>query len=304
MGIGSTIKSARFKRGLTRIELAARVHRASSWIVDIERDRGSLSPAEVVDLASALQLDAVQLLTDCIRSNQLSVSGFEAAQFAEAFDTEQYAYDRLARNDAPEVAPRSYAEIERCATDWASCVATRDVRRGRAVDLVGCLEAFSERFEEREGQLLRFDTAYGDAPEGSVQLVDGSVVVKLRSDVWDRVRSHEPRARFTLAHELGHAAQHAKDLRAHTVMFRDEMVTPVMRANVPIYRSAEYQANAWASCFLLSTPALDVYFSSADDDDEDESLDVARHFQVSQRAAEYRLNKYYRLAASRQKERL
>lgn len=64
----------------------------------------------------------------------------------------------------------------------------------------------------------------------------------IREDVYDAIYNNDPRHRFTLAHELGHYFMHNNIATFSRCSDNDW---------VPIYRDAEWQANVFASAFLM-----------------------------------------------------
>jgi len=66
------------------------------------------------------------------------------------------------------------------------------------------------------------------------------------------------RARFSVAHELGHAALHADKLVQLTKL--DHHRRAMMRSDTaatPVYRDSEWQANAFAGAILMPAPGLE-----------------------------------------------
>lgn len=63
-------------------------------------------------------------------------------------------------------------------------------------------------------------------------------VIKIREDVYDMVYHDNPRHRFTVCHEIGHAILHTPD----RVQFA--------RGDVPTYMNSEWQANRFAAALL------------------------------------------------------
>ena len=96
--------------------------------------------------------------------------------------------------------------------------------------------------------------------------------ILLRESVYDGAALGDPRARFTMGHELG-----------HLVLHRD---IPFARANIKsppkIYQNSEWQADVFASHLLMPAPLLKGYMHPED---------VMRDFSVSYSAANTRLRK-------------
>lgn len=67
-------------------------------------------------------------------------------------------------------------------------------------------------------------------------------LLKIRSDVYEAACDDDGRHRFTIAHELGHYFLHNEDVSFSRC---DDKI------NYPIYRDPEWQANTFASAFLM-----------------------------------------------------
>lgn len=95
--------------------------------------------------------------------------------------------------------------------------------------------------------------------------------IRIRSDVYEGACDGNARARFTLSHELGHFFMHANVPLART--------SPNQR--LPAFRSAEKQANRFASTLLMPANLIDPMMSIDD---------LVKQFGVSHPAAQFRLN--------------
>ena len=96
-------------------------------------------------------------------------------------------------------------------------------------------------------------------------------VIRIREDVYMAAMRDEGRARFTIAHEIGHYVMH----RHQTPCFA--------RANVslPAYMDSEWQANTWAGELLMPyylTKGMTIY-------------EIKEKCKVSESAATYQLSK-------------
>lgn len=69
-----------------------------------------------------------------------------------------------------------------------------------------------------------------------------SVRLELREDVYEELHRHDGRARFTVAHELGHMFLH----RSETGFARFDR-----SASMPLYESSEWQADRFAAELLM-----------------------------------------------------
>jgi hypothetical protein len=74
---------------------------------------------------------------------------------------------------------------------------------------------------------------------GAVNPLTGAFMI--REDVYDGALRDEPRQRFTVAHEAGHAMMHIGTLNR----------VPANTGKVPTYRDPEWQANRFAGALLM-----------------------------------------------------
>lgn len=75
--------------------------------------------------------------------------------------------------------------------------------------------------------------------EGAVNPLTGAFM--LREDVYEAAINHQPRPRFTVAHEAGHALMHVRTLNR----------LPITNGEVPIYCDPEWQANRFGGALLM-----------------------------------------------------
>lgn len=94
--------------------------------------------------------------------------------------------------------------------------------------------------------------------------------LELREDVYDELHEHDGRARFTVAHELGHLFMH----RSESGFARFDV-----HAKMPLYESSEWQADTFAAELLMPL-AHAVKCNCVDD--------IKTMFGVSKQAAEIR----------------
>ncbi len=99
--------------------------------------------------------------------------------------------------------------------------------------------------------------------EGAVDPIKRAIYI--REDVYDAAVRHNHRARFTLAHETGHAVMHVGTLNR---------VLP--RQAIPTFRQPEWQANRFAGALLMPRRLVSQCGSLAD---------ISDTFGVSQQAA-------------------
>lgn len=99
--------------------------------------------------------------------------------------------------------------------------------------------------------------------------------IRIRSDVYEGACDGSVRPRFTLSHELGHFFLHTNVPLARVASSEQ----------LPAYRSAETQANRFASSFLMPSALIDPTMSIED---------VMGRFGVSRPAANFRLNDLFK----------
>lgn len=90
-------------------------------------------------------------------------------------------------------------------------------------------------------------------PAGSEGKLDGNELI-VDAAVYDRVQQNDGRARFTLAHELGHCMLHAAQL--HKLNLNPGRVVLYRRVDLKPYNDPEWQANAFAGALLMPTAAM------------------------------------------------
>lgn len=115
-------------------------------------------------------------------------------------------------------------------------------------------------------------TYYPDGDEDPAIPGRQTGVIVFRNSVYVEACGGDPRARFTVAHEYGHA------FLGHRRTFN--RVAP--GAHYP-WNDSEAQANAFAAAFLMPTEQIE-------EEGLRTSLDIARYFGVSRPAAAFRLN--------------
>ena len=193
--------------------------------------------------------------------------------------------------------PLSYAEIE--AITWS-------VRRAllprlsatRAVPGITLFECLNEVSVDRdEGSAIPLTYGVGrlpgnfeawtryDARRGEIQIV-------LDEATHRDLRWSNPRALFTLAHEIGHAVLHVDDLVRLSRMAHDETAISSVRIRAhEIFRDTEFHANTFAAAFLMPAEGL----AELEKRDPWFSADLIRMtYRVSPSAAEIRRDVYAR----------
>jgi hypothetical protein len=120
--------------------------------------------------------------------------------------------------------------------------------------------------------VMRSDSEMGDA-EAYTEFNPPHIVV--RNSVYQLARRGDGRSRMTLAHELGHLVMHPGAAKLRSDFGRVD--TTKLRP----FESAEWQANKFASLFLMPLHIIRDFISAAQ---------IADHCQVSARAAQIRFS--------------
>lgn len=85
-----------------------------------------------------------------------------------------------------------------------------------------------------------------DDPDGKAYITyqEGFFTLNVHKEIWDLADLCEPESRYILAHELGHIVLHNDYRREFTP------ITSYQRSFIPDEQHSEWQANAFAACFL------------------------------------------------------
>jgi len=188
--------------------------------------------------------------------------------------------------------PRSYAEISELAEKSSRAAFAEQVAAGRAIPIQQLLT--SARLSETAGEKVELSRDESIHEEAVCEHCAGGLHLRLRADVWDGVLAGHARARFTLAHEIGHLVLHRQDLAYHQGRAFRDTVTPAQKLapGVPVFASPEWQANAWAGAYLMPFEAVRTYLQRLGEAGDELSHEAfAANFQVSVAAASIRLEK-------------
>jgi len=131
--------------------------------------------------------------------------------------------------------------------------------------------AFVEKGLQHLVEGILFDVVEADllgARMGAVNPLTGAFMI--REDVYEGAVNNEPRPRFTVAHEAGHALMHVGTLN------RMEPST----GRVPAFRDPEWQANRFAAALLMPRHLVRKCTSVAE---------IVQRFGVSRESAERRI---------------
>lgn len=160
------------------------------------------------------------------------------------------------------VAPVGHVDIERTAAD---------VRRAFDLDPLMPLPGWKlfERIGQYHPRAGKHDVSltYGveeELPGGALACAtydesENTIALILSEASYeDLERRNAPRARFSLAHEIGHAALHADRLIEITRI--DSVLRAMLRTDAsatPLYRDSEWQADTFAAALLMPAPGLE-----------------------------------------------
>jgi hypothetical protein len=143
-------------------------------------------------------------------------------------------------------------------------------------------------FEFRMRDVLGFDYELDILPVGIEAAMDPQEkLVILSPGTYEELIDGVARARFTVAHEIGHVILHAKFLR-HRLLDGGNILK-LHRGDIPAFRDPECQANAFAASFLMPTHHVDLMEKEGAGQQE-----LVKTFNVSWESAEYRINNLWR----------
>jgi len=187
--------------------------------------------------------------------------------------------------------PLSYRKIDEIASQWRRTLGYGDLDpidvksffdkdldnitvsvKGRKVDLV---QSISDAIEEGSSKWNPDIEAIevGLSPNGYDELADGS-----------------PRARYTVAHEFGHAILHTEELVELVDLSTNHHLAMNRRKDHPIYRDTEWQANAFAAAWLMPRAAIEPYLDRKGSLLFSVENSISLRFGVSWAAANHRLD--------------
>lgn len=308
---GALLREERKRAGRTMADVADLLGLSIVYISDIERGkRAPLDPARVVRVAELLQVGAGPLLSAAARSR----GAFELATASvtpmhiEAGAMLMRGWETLTEEDLKSIGDivrkrigmemgghgfradrsSSYAALERVAADFrrrhlACCGAP-------VLDAAHAFEHLDDVDVERaNGQRIRLDYAVNDIPVEALTMFDaesGKLVIVLRQDTYRNLLRGQPRARFSVCHEFGHAVLHTEQLiRMAGTPYQDAAMARTPTRGHDVFQDTEWQANGFAAALLM--PAIDVV--DAVDAGGDVTETVMSRFAVSSDAARRRV---------------
>ncbi len=118
--------------------------------------------------------------------------------------------------------------------------------------------------------------------EGKYDPADNCII--LSEETYAELCMDKPRAKFTLAHELGHGILHGSFLRLPPEGRKRHQT--FKRTTLPAYLDPEWQANTFAGSFLMPTPLMLQMIREGASDRK-----IADYFGVSVQAAQVRRKK-------------
>ncbi len=116
-------------------------------------------------------------------------------------------------------------------------------------------------------------------------------VIEIRESDFNALQS-PGRARFTVCHEIGHALLHTDQLENITIEESRSLKLCRQKEDIPSYRSADWQAEAFASALLMPAPTAITIFKEMSAEGWADVMIVQafiERFKVSWKAAEVRL---------------
>jgi hypothetical protein len=113
----------------------------------------------------------------------------------------------------------------------------------------------------------------------------------LSESSYERLCEAHPRSNYTVGHELGHALLHTGPLiKLAELSVQSQAAMHRGKYPHPPYMDTEWQANAFASAFLM--PARGIKAISAEIGEEPSARSIATQYGVSVEAASYRLDTF------------
>jgi hypothetical protein len=140
-----------------------------------------------------------------------------------------------------------------------------------------------EFFEQKLKSILGFDYDVRQLPpghEGEMDPIEKSIT--LSPETYDGLLCEQPRARFTGAHEFGHAVLHPKYLRE--LLIEKRGARTFKRAEIKSFRDPECQANAFASALLMPSHHVRMLLGKGEG-----AGALMRIFKVSRTAADIKI---------------
>ncbi len=297
---GNWLRNIRSGRGISQDDFGLSIGRSKSWVADIERSKARPKNEDLPKIARALEVS----VHDVYQAYLQDIMGFISAKLREfspeiAAVAELWASMEAEAVSVERVSPKSRRRIERIAEKLAVFLFPEEVENYEAMPLDRLFydNELTSRLNTELGCALFFSLCDDSSPfEASAQPAStGGIEVRLRDDVWRLIESGDGRARFTLAHELGHVFLHKDEILAGGVVYRDAACIPseALQPGMKIYESPEWQANVFASAFLMPRDAVQKWidYVRCEDPEMVSIASMAEHFGVSYQAARIRMER-------------
>lgn len=143
-------------------------------------------------------------------------------------------------DDLP-TSPRSDDEIEREAHICRMKAGNPDEFAPDILNLIHSLASRDHRFAKLKIEVRRDS----ELPDAEARAFVQDQIIEIRESVFEQAKKHVPRARMTVAHELGHVVLN------HVGTPKYRKTTAIKPANVAPHRSEERQANVFAAALLM-----------------------------------------------------
>jgi Predicted Zn peptidase len=173
----------------------------------------------------------------------------------------------------PQVPGRSWAQVDACARDVLCKVAPECLISIQETPILRIFEG---------GLRSAYGIGYGveELPYGTEAYFDpitNEIILDIQ--VYEGLCAGNPRARFTVAHEIGHGIMHGAYFKE--IHSGNRKATVLNRGDIPHYRDPEKQANRFASEFMMPAPSVEKIIKQGGT-----SHDIMSIFRASFTAAE------------------
>jgi len=186
----------------------------------------------------------------------------------------------MTKDQVPRVPPTSWAKLELKAEEVRKKIAPESLLSPCAIDLANLFE-----FELK--LLYGYNYQIKAMPSGiEAMTLCKSKTIILSSETYEGLHDGDGRARFTVAHELGHVIVHAPYLCQSTSCKQYSTGVRLNRSSLAPYEDPEVQANVFAARFLMPTNQVKIMLKAGANEYE-----IAATFGVSVEAARYRIQK-------------
>lgn len=155
---------------------------------------------------------------------------------------------------------------------------------------------FSDFRMQHRGKTLRVITGVDALPDLTEALTRynpelGAIELLLSEESYHMLRGGNPRGKYTVSHELGHAVLHTDALiRLAELNVSSRAAFHRGKADHPAYFDTEWQANAFGGALLM--PAVGIFHLESESEGKLSAHDVAHYFGTSRESAKYRLDVY------------